>query len=184
MSEATGVRNGALRIVVAADNAGVDLKNRLRDLMRADARVAEVTDVGVADASDDSAYPVPAVAAAELIARGEADRGVLVCGTGIGVAISANKVPGIRATVAHDSYSAERSIKSNNCQIITFGARVIGPEAAEKILTEWLGYTFDEASPSAAKVACITAYETTHYPHTTGQDDRDRAGRAAGVGRA
>ncbi|GAA1118373.1 RpiB/LacA/LacB family sugar-phosphate isomerase [Nocardiopsis composta] len=151
-----------LRIVVAADNAGVELKDRLRDLMRDDPRVAGVVDVGVSDAADDTAYPVPAAAAAEMIARGEADRGVLVCGTGIGVAIAANKVPGIRATVAHDSYSAERSIKSNDCQIITFGARVIGPHAAEKILTEWLGHRFDAASPSAAKVARITEYENEH----------------------
>lgn len=147
------------RVVVAADSAGVELKNRLRDLMLADPRVALVDDVGVADASDDVAYPVPALEGAERIARGEADRGVFVCGTGIGVAISANKVPGIRATVAHDSYSAERSVKSNNCQVITFGARVIGPDAAEKILTEWLGHTFDENSPSAAKVARIDSYE-------------------------
>ncbi|WP_017558946.1 RpiB/LacA/LacB family sugar-phosphate isomerase [Nocardiopsis baichengensis] len=160
-ADAAGGDGGArpLRVVVAADNAGVELKDRLRDLMRADPRVASVEDVGVTDASDDLAYPVPALEGAERIARGEADRGVFVCGTGIGVAISANKVPGIRATVAHDSYSAERSIKSNNCQVITFGARVIGPHAAEKILTEWLGHTFDENSPSAEKVARIDSYE-------------------------
>lgn len=151
-----------MRIVVAADNAGVDLKNQVRDLLRADERVTEVTDLGVADAEDDRAYPVLGLAAAEQIARGEADRGVLVCGTGIGVAISANKVPGVRATVAHDSYSAERSVKSNNCQIITFGARVIGPELAKKIVTEWLGYAFDPESASASKVAHITDYEQTH----------------------
>ncbi|QWF81485.1 ribose-5-phosphate isomerase [Amycolatopsis sp. CA-230715] len=151
-----------MRIVVAADNAGVDLKNQVRELLRADERVTEVTDLGVADAEDDRAYPVLGLAAAEQIARGEADRGVLVCGTGIGVAISANKVPGVRATVAHDSYSAERSVKSNNCQIITFGARVIGPELAKKIVTEWLGYAFDPESASASKVAHITDYEQTH----------------------
>ena len=102
------------------------------------------------------------LAAAEAIARGEADRGVLVCGTGIGMAISANKVPGVRATVAHDSYSAERSIKSNDCQVITFGARAIGPEVAKKIVAEWVGYRFDPASASATKVAHITEYENAH----------------------
>ncbi|WP_158882349.1 ribose-5-phosphate isomerase [Amycolatopsis anabasis] len=151
-----------MRVVVAADNAGVGLKNEVRELLRADDRVTEVIDLGVADAADDRAYPVLGLAAAEKIAAGEADRGVLVCGTGIGVAISANKVPGVRAAVAHDSYSAERSIKSNNCQVITFGARVIGPELAKKIVTEWLGYTFDPESASAGKVAHITDYEQTH----------------------
>ncbi|WP_409184593.1 ribose-5-phosphate isomerase [Amycolatopsis sp. VS8301801F10] len=151
-----------MRIVVAADNAGVELKNQLRDLLRADERVTEVTDLGVPDESDDRAYPLLGLAAAEAIARGEADRGVLVCGTGIGMAISANKVPGVRATVAHDSYSAERSIKSNDCQVITFGARAIGPEVAKKIVGEWVGYRFDPASASATKVAHITEYENAH----------------------
>ncbi|TNC29154.1 ribose-5-phosphate isomerase [Amycolatopsis alkalitolerans] len=151
-----------MRVVVAADNAGVLLKNEVRDLLKNDERVSEVIDVGVESLDDDRAYPVLGLAAAEKIANGEADRGVLVCGTGIGVAISANKVPGVRATVAHDSYSAERSIRSNNCQVITFGARVIGPELAKKIVTEWLGYEFDPASASAAKVAHITEYEEVH----------------------
>ncbi|RZQ60567.1 ribose-5-phosphate isomerase [Amycolatopsis suaedae] len=151
-----------MRIVVAADNAGVELKNQLRDLLRADARVAEVTDLGVPDASDERPYPDLGLAAAETVARGEADRGVLVCGTGIGVAISANKVPGVRAAVVHDSYSAERSVKSNDCQIITFGARVIGAELAKKIVGEWLDYRFDPESASATKVARITEYERAH----------------------
>ena len=150
-----------MRIVVAADSAGVELKNDLRAQLSADSRVTEVIDVGVADADDDRAYPLLGLAAAETIARGEADRGVLVCGTGIGVAIAANKVQGVRATVAHDSYSAERSVKSNSCQVITFGARVIGPELAKKIVGEWLGYTFDTSSPSADKIAHITDYENS-----------------------
>lgn len=151
-----------MRVVVAADNAGVELKNQIRELLRADARVSEVTDVGVADASDDRAYPVLGLAAAERIAAGEAERGVLVCGTGIGVAISANKVAGVRATVAHDSYSAERAVKSNDCQVITFGSRVVGLELAKKIVSEWLGYEFDPQSASAGKVAHITEYEQAH----------------------
>lgn len=150
-----------MRVVVAADNAGVALKNEIRELLRADARVDEVTDVGVADVSDDRAYPVLGLDAAERVAGGTAERGVLVCGTGIGVAVSANKVPGVRAAVAHDSYSAERAVKSNNCQIITFGSRVVGSELAKKIVGEWLGYEFDPESSSASKVAHITEYEET-----------------------
>ena len=87
------------------------------------------------------------------------DRAVLVCGTGIGVAIAANKVPGVRATVAHDSFSVERSILSNDCQVLTLGQRVIGLQLARRLVREWLGYTFDPTTPSNDKVAVITAYE-------------------------
>ncbi|GAA1782617.1 D-erythrulose 4-phosphate isomerase DerI2 [Streptomonospora arabica] len=149
----------AMKIAVAADNAGVALKNELRDLLRADGRIAEVRDLGVPDAADDRAYPLLGIAAAEAVAAGEVERALLVCGTGIGMCISANKVPGVRATVAHDSYSAERSVKSNDCQVLTMGARVIGPELAKRIVTEWIGHVFDPESASAAKVARISDYE-------------------------
>jgi len=155
-----------LRIAVAADNAGVALKNDLAALMRDDDRVAEVADFGVPDDGDDRAYPLLGLAAAQAVADGRADRAVLVCGTGIGMAISANKVEGIRATVAHDSYSAERSVKSNDCQVLCMGGRVIGPELAKKIVGEWLGYAFDPASASATKVAHITEFEKTHATPT------------------
>lgn len=145
-----------LRVMLGADSAGLALKNLLRDKLKKDPRVS-VQDYG--DVNDDVAYPHVGLAVAEAVARGEADRAILICGTGIGMAISANKVPGIRATVAHDSYSVERSILSNNCQVLTMGARVIGPELALRLAHEWIGYTFDEASASAPKVAVITAYE-------------------------
>ena len=74
---------------------------------------------------------------------GDYERGILICGTGIGVCISANKVPGIRAALTHDTYSAERAAKSNNAQIITMGARVIGPELAKAIVDTWLASEFD-----------------------------------------
>ena len=111
-------------------------------------------------------YPHIGLAVAEQVARGEADRAILICGTGIGMAIAANKVPGIRATVAHDAYSAERSILSNNCQILTLGARVIGPELAYHLVNAWLDYRFDQASASARKVQIITDYErqAEHQP--------------------
>jgi ribose 5-phosphate isomerase B len=93
------------------------------------------------------------------IRAGEADRAILVCGTGIGVAIAGNKVPGIRATVAHDSFSVERSVLSNDCQILTFGQRVIRLQLARRLALEWLDYVFDPTSPSGPKVAEISEYE-------------------------
>ncbi|MEV8390921.1 MULTISPECIES: ribose-5-phosphate isomerase [unclassified Streptomyces] len=148
-----------LRIVVGSDDAGFDYKETLkRDLQRSDL-VATVTDVGV-DADGHTAYPTIAIAAAELVARGEADRALLVCGTGLGVAIAANKVKGIRAVTAHDSFSVERAVLSNNAQVLTFGQRVVGLELARRLAGEWLTYRFDESSASAAKVQLMNDYET------------------------
>ena len=98
-----------LRIVVGSDDAGYEYKEALKGDLRSDSRVAEVTDVGVGT-DENTAYPHVAVAAARLVAEGKADRALLVCGTGLGVAISANKVPGIRAVTAHDGFSVERSV--------------------------------------------------------------------------
>ena len=148
------------RIVFACDNAGVEYKNRIKADLEADPRVDEVLDVGVDSADDQTAYAHPAVQGARLIAEGRADRGLFVCGTGMGVAIAANKVPGIRASVAHDSFSVERLVLSNDAQVLTLGARVIGIELARRLAREWLGYTFDPGSPSAPKVAAICGYET------------------------
>ncbi|BBY47214.1 D-erythrulose-4-phosphate isomerase 1 [Mycolicibacterium arabiense] len=150
---------GGLRIVVGSDDAGSQYKEALKSDLQADSRVADVIDVGVT-ADEDTAYPHVAVAAARLIAEGKADRALLVCGTGLGVAISANKVPGIRAVTAHDSYSVERSVLSNNAQVLCFGQRVIGLELARRLAGDWLGYEFDPQSPSAEKVAAIGGYES------------------------
>ncbi|MPY52370.1 ribose-5-phosphate isomerase [Streptomyces acidicola] len=148
-----------LRIVVGSDDAGHQYKEALKQDLQSSSLVAEVTDVGV-DADGHTAYPRIAIAAAEMVARGEADRALLVCGTGLGVAIAANKVKGIRAVTAHDSFSVERAILSNNAQILTFGQRVIGLELARRLAAEWLTYRFDETSPSAAKVQLMCDYES------------------------
>jgi len=94
-----------------------------------------------------------------MVARGEADRALLVCGTGLGVAVSANMVPGIRAVTAHDSYSVERSVLSNNAQVLTFGERVVGLELARRLAREWLTYRFDASSASAEKVQVLIDFE-------------------------
>lgn len=146
-------------VAVGSDDAGVNLKNFIRDQLREDPRVRDVLDFGVADEGDKTAYPIICIRAAEAVARGEADRAVLFGGTGLGEAISANKVKGIRAVVAHDPYSIERSILSNNCQVLCLGERVIAPELADRIVKQWLGYEFDESSASAEKVRIITEYE-------------------------
>ena len=148
------------RIVIGSDDAGFEYKDALKRDLQRDPRVASVVDVGV-DADGHTPYPDIAASAARLVAAGDADRALLVCGTGLGVAIAANKVPGIRAVTAHDSYSVERSVLSNDAQVLTMGQRVIGLELARRLVSEWLGYRFDPSSASAAKVERIRQLEGT-----------------------
>ncbi|GAB0114460.1 ribose-5-phosphate isomerase [Acidisoma sp. C75] len=145
-------------IVIGCDDAGIRFRDVLAADLRKDERVAAVIDIGVA-ANETTAYPHIAVTAGRLVAEGKADRALLICGTGLGVAISANKVPGIRAVTAHDVYSVQRAILSNNAQVLCLGERVIGLELARALVKEWLAHRFDEASASAAKVSAISAYE-------------------------
>jgi ribose 5-phosphate isomerase B len=148
-------------IVVGCDDAGTRLRDVLAADLRRDPRVAEVIDVGVTG-TETTAYPHIAVTAARMVAEGKADRALLICGTGLGVAISANKVPGIRAVTAHDIYSVQRAILSNDAQVLCMGERVIGAEVARVLVKEWLSHRFDPQSASAAKIAAIGAYEATN----------------------
>ncbi len=147
------------RVVLAADIAGFEYKELIKADLVADPRVDEVLDVGVGP-GEEVDYPYKGIGGARAIAEGRADRGIFVCGTGMGMAISANKVPGIRASTAHDSFSVERLVLSNDAQVLCLGARVIGPELARRLAREFLDHRFDPASRSRAKVDAITAYET------------------------
>lgn len=146
------------RLVIGCDEAGVDYKQALLRDLEADDRVASVTDIGVG-AGDTTAYPHVAVAAARQVADGRADRALLICGTGLGMAIAANKVWGVRAVTAHDSFSVERAVLSNDAQVLCLGQRVVGIELARRLVREWLGYRFDQSSASAPKVQAIGSYE-------------------------
>lgn len=146
------------RVIVGCDDAGYEYKEAIKADLLKDPRVTSVVDVGV-DADGHTAYPHVAVDAARRVAAGEADRAILICGTGLGVAISANKVPGIRAVTAHDSFSVERSVLSNDAQVLCMGERVVGIEVARRMAREWLGYVFDRTSASAAKVEAICEYD-------------------------
>ena len=147
-----------LRIVVGSDDAGFQYKEALFRDFEADSRVASVVDIGVG-ADGHTAYPHVAVEAARMVADGRADRALLVCGTGLGVAIAANKVPGVRAVTAHDGFSVERAVLSNDAQVLCFGQRVVGLELARRLASEWLNYRFDPTSASAEKVEAINSYD-------------------------
>ena len=115
-------------IAIGADDAGAPLKERLAAYLQQ--RGFQVRDFGNGDGVD---YPDVAAEVAQAVARGEHDRALLVCGTGLGMAIAANKVPGVRAATAHDPYSAERARKSNNAQVVTMGARIIAPASEPSV---------------------------------------------------
>lgn len=148
------------RIAIGSDDAGYEYKARLRADLDADPRVVEVVDVGVG-AGEHTVYPNVALAASRLVAAGTVDRALLLCGTGLGVAISANKVKGVRAVTAHDIFSVERSVLSNNAQVLCMGQRVIGIEVARRLMSAWLDVEFNPSSPSAVKVDAIRALEGT-----------------------
>jgi ribose 5-phosphate isomerase B len=143
-------------IAIAADDAGAPLKEHLARYLRDHGY--EVRDYGNGTEQD---YPDVAAEVAEAVARGEHDRALLVCGTGLGMAITANKIPGVRAVTAHDAYSAERARKSNDAQVLTMGARVIAPQAAEVVLEHWLASEF-EGGRSAPKVEKMKAVDTRY----------------------
>ena len=147
------------KIITGSDNAGYGHKSALKELLENDPRVDAVIDVGVTGREDGTFYPNVAVEAAEKIAAGEADRALLICGTGLGVAIAANKVSGVRAVTAHDLYSVQRSVLSNNAQVLCMGQRVIGLESAKELVKVWLDLEFDPTSASAEKVDAICAYD-------------------------
>jgi ribose 5-phosphate isomerase B len=142
-------------VAIGADDAGFYLKEIIKQHLASQG--IEVVDYGPATA-DPIDYPDVAAALAKDIAAHKYERGILICGTGIGMAITANKVPGVYAAQAHDTYSAERARKSNNAQIITMGARVIGPELAKQIVDVWMASEF-QGGASARKVGKIATLE-------------------------
>jgi ribose 5-phosphate isomerase B len=133
-------------IAVGADEAGAPLKEHLAQYL--EEHGYDIKDYGNGTEQD---YPDVAAHVAEAVSNGEHERALLVCGTGLGMAITANKIPGVRAVTAHDPYSAERARKSNDAQVLAMGARVIAPEAAEKVLDHWLESEF-QGGGSTAKV--------------------------------
>lgn len=143
------------KIAIGCDEAAFDLKQTIIEFLNS--LGYETEDYGVYN-KDASLYPDTAVKVASAVSEGEHDRGILLCGTGIGMAISANKVPGIRAAVCHDSYSAERARKSNDAQIMTMGARVVGCELAKQLVGIWMKSEF-QGGGSTAKVDKIMEYE-------------------------
>ena len=148
-------------IVIGCDKIGVELKNKILRVLEDEGVPYE--DVGVANEEDETMYPLIAERlVGKIIDSGYKKEGILICGTGIGMAIAANKFPGIYAAVCHDSYSAERAKLSNDSNVITLGARVIGPELAKIIVREWLKLEFVSGS-STPKIGKIKEFEKRNF---------------------
>ena len=138
-----------MKIALGGDSAGKPLIDVIEAHLKAKAQHE------ISNLSQSGFYADLSAKVGNAVIEGEYDRAILCCGTGIGVCIAANKIPGIRAALTHDTYSAERAAKSNNAQIITMGARVIGPELAKAIVDSWLASEFDPHGSSASNVEAI-----------------------------
>lgn len=148
-----------ISIAMGCDHNGLELKNVIIQLLKE--KGIEFEDYGTMT-KDPVDYPDLAEKVASSILQGKHDRGILICGTGLGMAIAANKVRGIRAATCHDIYSAERSRKSNNAQILTMGAQIIGPELAKKLVEAWLASEF-QGGRSERKVKKIMEIEKKNF---------------------
>lgn len=146
-----------MKLAIGNDHVAIEMKNDIRAHL--EARGVEVTDVGT-DSPERFNYPISGYKVAKLVASGEVDGGVLICGTGVGISLAANKVHGIRACVCSDPYTARLSKQHNNTNIIAFGARVIGIETAKMIVDEWLDARF-EGGRHQTRIDMLTEIETT-----------------------
>ena len=153
-----------MKIAIAGDSAGAPLAKALADHLKGREGL-EVSEVSVSPTGQDEFYANISDRVASQVKDGTYDRAILCCGTGIGVAIAANKVPGIRAAQTHDTYSAERAALSNDAHIITMGARVIGAELAKTIADTWIANTekFDRDGKSAPNVAAIGEVDRKYH---------------------
>jgi ribose 5-phosphate isomerase B len=145
-----------LRIVVGSDHAGFALKPSVLDHLRKGGH--EVTDVGSFDQNPVD-FPDIGRKVAQAVTSGEAERGLMICGTGVGAAIAANKVKGIRAAVCHDIHSAHQAVEHDDVNIMCIGAQIVGPWLAHDLITAYLAATFSPAEEFRRRVAKLTAME-------------------------
>ena len=144
-----------MRIVIGAPGNGAALKDEMKEWLEADDRISEVIDLSTPDVT----YPQVSFQAAQAILDDRADRGILVCGTGIGTAIAANKVEGVRAATAHDLLTVRGSVENYDAQILCMGQNIIAPAAAKALVDVWLDLAHDPASSYGPKLREITAHE-------------------------
>ena len=148
-----------MRIAIGNDHVAIEMKNEITAFLKE--KGLEVIDVGTNNPERFN-YPISGYKVAKMVASGEVDTGVLICGTGVGISLAANKVHGIRACVCSDPYTARLSKQHNNTNIIAFGARVIGIETAKMIVEEWLNAEY-EGGRHQTRIDMITEIEQTQH---------------------
>ncbi|MBR1585136.1 MAG: ribose 5-phosphate isomerase B [Clostridia bacterium] len=155
-----------MRIAIGNDHVAIEMKKEIRAYL--ESKGIEMLDVGT-DSPERFNYPISGYKVARLVADGKADCGVLICGTGVGISLAANKVRGIRACVCSDPYTAKLSKQHNDTNIIAFGARVIGIETAKMIVDEWLNATY-EGGRHQTRVDMIREIEETQHLRAAEED--------------
>ena len=148
-----------MKLAIGNDHVAIEMKNEIKEYL--EAKGIEMVDVGTNEHGSFN-YPISGYKVAKLVAAGEVDGGILICGTGVGISLSANKVKGIRACVCSDPYTAKLSKQHNNTNIIAFGARVIGVELAKMIVDEWINAEF-EGGRHKTRVDMIMEIEETQH---------------------
>jgi ribose 5-phosphate isomerase B len=149
-----------VHIALGADHAGFQTKNELAHWLRSLGH--EVLDLGAATLDPDDDYPDFAEAVTEAVAVGRAERGLLLCGSGVGASITANKVPGIRAGLCHDTYSAHQGVEHDDMNVLCVGTRVIGPELAREIILAFVGATFSGEERHLRRLSKLKAVESRY----------------------
>jgi ribose 5-phosphate isomerase B len=146
----------AMQLVVASDHAGVDLKQHVAGVLRKDGH--EVTDLG-SNSTEAVDYPDYARKVAVAVLQGEAERAILICGSGAGACVAANKFKGIRAATCHDTFSAHQCVEDDDCNVMCLGARVVGPELAVELVRTYVAARFSGAERHARRLAKIAVFE-------------------------
>lgn len=149
-----------MKIVIGCDHAGFALKQTVLEVLKE--LKHEVIDCGT-NSCERVDFPDFALAAAQKVANGQADKAILICGSGVGMCITANKVKGIRASVCHDSYSAHQAVEHDNLNVLCLGARIIGPSLAQEIIKQFLSATFITGTRHEERLNKILAFENAHF---------------------
>lgn len=151
-----------MRIAIASDHAGFELKERIREFV---AKLGhDAHDLGAHD-TEPSDYPDFAQLVGDCLMAGDADRGILICGSGIGVCVAANKMPGIRAGICHDTYSGHQGVEHDDMNVLVMGSRIVGPALAQEITEAYLGANFDRSQERfVRRLNKIKAIERHYMP--------------------
>ena len=148
-----------MKVVIGSDHAGFQLKNAMGDLLRSMGN--DVLDVGAFN-ENPSDYPDFAEAVDRAILDGKAERGVLICGSGVGASVAANKLPGIRAGMCHDTYSAHQGVEHDNINVLVLGSRVVGVALAQDLVRAFMGAKFTNEERHVRRLGKVKALETKY----------------------